>query len=46
MNSIQTVVHWFTHNPLPATVVFFGMAAVAVTTYTYAHDYHRPKNLG
>lgn len=39
MSYIQTMVHWFAHNPLSAAAVFFGVAIAAVTLYTYIHDY-------
>ncbi len=39
MSYMATMVHWFTHNPLSATAVFFGAAVVAVALYTYVHDY-------
>jgi hypothetical protein len=41
MSYVQTMVYWFTHNPLSATAVFFGVTVVAVTLYTYVHDYLR-----
>ena len=39
MSYMQTMVNWFTHNPLSAATVFFGGAIVAVTLYTYVYDY-------
>ncbi|MGH7259499.1 MAG: hypothetical protein ACREI9_02310 [Nitrospiraceae bacterium] len=39
MSNVQTMVHWFTQNPLWAATVFFGVAIVAVTLYTYVYDY-------
>jgi len=39
MSYMQTMIYWFTHNPLSATAVFFGGAVVAVTLYTYVYDY-------
>ncbi len=39
MNDVQTMVHWFTQNPFRGATVFFGAAIVAVTLYTYVHDY-------
>ena len=41
MSYVQTMVYWFTHNPLSATAVFFVVTVVAVTLYTYVHDYLR-----
>jgi hypothetical protein len=46
MSSTQIMVYWFTYNPLSAAAVFFGVAAVAVTVYTYAQDYRRLKHQG
>jgi hypothetical protein len=44
MSYLQTVAHWVTHNPLSAAAVFFGMAVVAVTLYTYVYDYRMLTN--
>jgi len=40
MSHLQTLLHWFTQNPLSAATIFFGGAIVAVTLYTLVHDYH------
>ena len=39
MSYVQTMAYWFTHHPLSATAVLFGVAVVAVTLYTYVQDY-------
>ena len=39
MNHVYTIVHWFTQNPFRGATVFFGVAIVTVTLYTYVHDY-------
>jgi len=44
MSYMQTIVYWFTHNPLSATAVFFGGAVVAVTLYTLVYDYRALTN--
>ena len=44
MSYLQTMVYWFSHNPLSAAAVFFGVAIVAVTLYTYVSDYRRLAN--
>ncbi len=41
---MQTIVYWFTHNPLSAATIFFGVVIVAVTLYTYAQDYRMLTN--
>ena len=39
MNTVTTLVHWFTLNPFSAVSVLFGAATVLVTLYTYVYDY-------
>ena len=39
MSSVHFMVHWFTQNPFRGATVVFGLAIVAVTLYTYVHDY-------
>lgn len=41
MSSAQTMVHWFTQNPLWAATAFFSVAIMVVTLYTYVYDYRR-----
>ncbi len=44
MGYLQTMVYWFTHNPLSATAVLFCGAVVAVTLYTLVYDYRELTN--
>jgi hypothetical protein len=39
MNDAQIMLHWFMAHPLSSAAVVFGGAMVAVTLYTYLHDY-------
>jgi hypothetical protein len=39
MNSLQTLFQWIAQNPFMSASVLFGGAIVAVTLYTYVHDY-------
>ena len=39
MNTLNTIVHWFTLNPFSGASVLFGVAIVVVTLYTYVYDY-------
>ncbi|HSE59180.1 MAG TPA: hypothetical protein VLA99_10810 [Nitrospiraceae bacterium] len=41
MNDIPVILQWFMAHPLPGAAVVFGGAMVAVTLYTYLHDYKR-----
>ena len=39
MNTVTTLVHWFTLNPISGVSVLFGVAIVLITLYTYVYDY-------
>jgi hypothetical protein len=39
MNDAQIMLQWFMAHPLSGAAVVFGGAMIAVTLYTYFHDY-------
>ncbi|CAI4033295.1 hypothetical protein DNFV4_03731 [Nitrospira tepida] len=39
MNDVPIMLQWFMTHPLSGAAVVFGGAMVAVTVYTYLHDY-------
>ena len=39
MNDAQVMFQWFISHPLSSAAVVFGGAMIAVTLYTYLHDY-------
>jgi hypothetical protein len=39
VNSLETVLPWFSHHPLFSAAFVFGGAALAVVLYTYVRDY-------
>jgi hypothetical protein len=39
MNTLTSIVHWFSLNPFSGVSVLFGVGIVLITAYTYVHDY-------